>query len=32
MRSWIYELVAFRELAEAAAGIMGALGWQTPTL
>ena len=32
MRSWIYELVAFRELAEAAAGIMVALEGQTPTL
>jgi pyrroloquinoline-quinone synthase len=32
MRSWIYELVAFRDLAEAAAGIMVALEGQTPTL
>jgi pyrroloquinoline quinone (PQQ) biosynthesis protein C len=32
MRSWVYELVAFRELAEAAAGIMVALEGQTPTL
>lgn len=32
MRSWIYELVAFRELAEAAAGIMVALEGQTPAL
>jgi len=32
MRSWIYELVAFRDLAESAAGIMVALEGQTPTL
>ncbi|MCC6472573.1 MAG: iron-containing redox enzyme family protein [Burkholderiales bacterium] len=32
MRSWIYELIAFRELAESAAGIMVALEGQTPTL
>lgn len=32
MRAWIYELVAFRDLAEAAAGIMVALEGQTPTL
>jgi pyrroloquinoline-quinone synthase len=32
MRSWIYELVAFRDLAEAAAGIMVALEGQTPSL
>jgi len=32
MRSWIYELVAFRHLAESAAGIMVALEGQTPTL
>jgi pyrroloquinoline quinone (PQQ) biosynthesis protein C len=32
MRSWIYELVAFRDLAEAAAGVMVALEGQTPTL
>lgn len=32
MRSWIYELVAFRHVAEGAAGIMLALEGQTPTL
>lgn len=32
MRSWIYELVGFRHLAEGAAGIMIALEGQTPTL
>jgi pyrroloquinoline-quinone synthase len=32
MRSWIYELVAFRHIAEGAAGIMLALEGQTPTL
>ena len=32
MRSWIYELVAFRHLAESSAGIMVALEGQTPTL
>ncbi|MCY1167236.1 MAG: iron-containing redox enzyme family protein [Pseudomonadota bacterium] len=32
MRSWIYELVAFRSLVEGAAGIMLALEGQTPTL
>jgi pyrroloquinoline-quinone synthase len=32
MRAWIYELIAFRELTEAAAGIMVALEGQTPTL
>lgn len=32
MRSWIYELVAFRSFAEGAAAIMVALEGQTPTL
>ena len=32
MRSWIYELVGFRHLAESSAGIMVALEGQTPTL
>jgi len=32
MRSWIWELVAFRHLAESAAGIMVALEGQLPTL
>ncbi|MEO7404848.1 MAG: iron-containing redox enzyme family protein [Burkholderiales bacterium] len=32
MRSWVYELVAFRHIAEGAAGIMLALEGQTPTL
>jgi len=32
MRSWIFELVAFRHLAESAAGIMVALEGQTPAL
>lgn len=32
MRAWIYELVGFRHLAEAAAGIMVALEGQLPTL
>jgi pyrroloquinoline-quinone synthase len=32
MRAWIYELVAFRHIAEGAAGIMLALEGQTPTL
>jgi pyrroloquinoline-quinone synthase len=32
MRAWIWEMVAFRDLAEAAAGIMVALEGQLPTL
>jgi pyrroloquinoline-quinone synthase len=32
MRSWIYELVAFRHIVEGAAGIMLALEGQTPVL
>lgn len=32
MRAWLWELVAFRELAETAAGVMVALEGQLPTL